>query len=600
MSQKTKKKRLTRDWRVRTCKDEAVAPQDWVQTLTLETRFSPLTLKVCWQRELRDSAAIQQFLFPKLEMLKDPFTMADMPKAIQRLADARDAGEELFVFGDYDVDGTSGAALLYLALSEFGYRVTVRQPDRFKDGYGLNVRAVEEAHAMGFKILVTVDCGISSFLAAEKARELGIDLIILDHHQIDPEKGLPQAFAVVNAQRSDCPSELKELCGCGVAFYALRALRSEGRNRKWWEPGKEPNLKQHLDLLVLATAADLVPLRGDNHILVRHGLEILKSTKKAGLKALMEAAGLKMSDLSPGHLGFVLGPRINASGRMGTANLAFRVLTSQDPVEAQSMARELEQINAERAQIQNKIWDEVRARIEDGISKGMYQHGIAVADPSWHEGVVGIVASRVTEAFQKPAVVISLREDHAKGSARTWGGKDVLEALRKCHDLLLGYGGHKHAAGVSVSKENLDAFVKKFDEAVGSLEQEAHSLPLYVEGNARIEDFNLRTLQELEKLGPFGPGNPEPVFVIRAGVKSHRVLKERHLKLSLTEDPKKNNDMTMDAIWFHAAEDESLFTDDKLTQVADWAAVPEINRFRGNMTPTLRVKDRKATTSTEQ
>lgn len=588
---------LQREW-----KNKSLAPsgagdleatQKLVEVLEKETGLSPLTLKVCLSRGLSTAQAIQEFLSPKLETLSDPTIIQDMGKAVQRLVQVRASGEALRIYGDYDVDGTTGSALLLWTFKEFGFKnVDAKQPDRFKDGYGLGVKAVEEAHDQGVRVLVTVDCGITSFDAGLKAKELGIDLIVVDHHQVDPLKGLPMAYAVVNPQRSDCPSGLKQLCGCGLAFYLARALRAEGRKLAWWQDHPEPNLKQHLDLVVLATAADMVPLTGDNHALVRHGLDVLKKTKKPGVRALLTAAGIGSKDVSPGHLGFVVGPRINASGRIGSASLALELLTVTDQGRATELANELEALNQERATIQNQIWDQVRLRVEEGLNQGKFKHGILVADPSWHEGVVGIVASRVTETFHKPAAVLCVREDFAKGSVRSYGGKNVLEALRASQRYLLGFGGHKHAAGLTVSHEHLDMLADSFDQALGTMSSEHVIEPLLLEGECDLGDLNSKTLQEIENLGPFGPGNPEPVFSLRAKIQTHQILKGRHLKLQLTAGSS-DRKSTIEAIWFHAAERADLLQDAEFFAESEWAGVPELNRFRGYATPTLRVKDRR-------
>ncbi len=578
-----------REWRLRASGSSANGPSQVFETLSQETGLSRLTLKVCEQRGLDTAQAIRNFLSPQLENLKDPFSIRDMNLAVERVSDIREKGEKLRVFGDYDVDGTAGASLLTWIFRECGIQADVRQPDRFKDGYGLNVKAVEETAQAGIKVLMTVDCGISSFDAAERARELGIDLIIIDHHQIDPVRGLPPAYAVINPHRSDCESGLKQLCGCGLAFYFARALRTHGRALGWWVSGAEPNLKQHLDLVVLATAADLVPLTGDNHILVRHGLEVLKHTKKPGLKALLEVSGVASKNLSPSHLGFVLGPRINASGRMVSASIAHELLTTEDSVKASELAAQLEKLNKERAGVQNQIWDEVRARVDKGLEEGRFQHAIVLGDPSWHEGVVGIVASRVVETYRRPAAILAFREDFGKGSVRTYAGKDVLSALRACAPLLLGFGGHRHAAGLSVAPEQFENFVQAFDTAVGELQTDEDAKPLYLEGECSLVDLDLKTLQELEKLGPFGPGNPEPVFSFRATVKRYQVMKERHLKFQLSEKHTDPTAKTLEAVWFHAA--QSCEESEMLYQESEWAGVPEINRFRGYVTPTIRIKD---------
>lgn len=573
-------------------------------SLRRDTGLSFLTLRVCVQRGINTPELIQNYLSPRFDGLTHPMRLRDMDLAVQRLSELREAGDRVRIYGDYDVDGTTGAALLSWIFREFGFSYDATQPDRFKDGYGLNVQAVEDAVKDGVRVLLTVDCGITSFDAAKRAKELGLDLIVIDHHQIDPVKGLPTAIAIVNPQRADCESGLKQLCGCGLAFYLAIALRSHGRANGWFANQAEPNLKQHLDLVVMATAADMVPLTGDNHILVRYGLDVLKNSTKPGVKALLEAAGLAFKDISPSHLGFVLGPRINASGRMHSASLALELLTTTDFSRATELALELERLNRDRANLQNGIWDEVRARVEKGITEGKYRYAIAVADANWHEGVVGIVASRVTETFRKPAAVIALREDFGKGSVRSYGGKDVLAGLRACSDQLLGFGGHKYAAGLSVPLDKIDAFAESFDQAfeamsVGqSVQEYNHATALWIEGECSISDLDIKTLQELEKLGPFGPGNPEPVFVVKASVQNHRILKERHLKLSLSQSkvlgehrgtfgrPK-----IMDAIWFNAAERKEVLAGAASSEEREWAGVPELNRFRGQTTPSFRIRD---------
>lgn len=557
--------------------------------LASETGLSPITLRVCLARGLETGEQIQQFLNPRFESLTHPHRIRDMDRATARLARARADREKVLVFGDYDVDGTTGAALLSWVFRDFEISCEVRQPDRFKDGYGLNLKAVEEAAAWGARVLVTVDCGITSFEPIARARELGIDVIVVDHHQLDPVRGVPAgALAVLNPQRPDCESGLRQLCGCGLAFYLALGLRALGREEGWFSGRAEPNLKQHLDLVVMATAADMVPLTGDNHVLVRHGLEVLKYTKKPGVKALLDAAGLSQKEVSPGHLGFVLGPRINASGRMQSAGLAMELLSTTDASRAHQLAQELERLNQERADLQNQIWDQVRARVEQGIAQGRYRHGIVVADPGWHEGVVGIVASRVTETFRRPAAVIALREDFGKGSVRSYGGKDVLAALRMSAGELRGFGGHRHAAGLTVALDRVEEFASAFDQAISRLEADPDALPLLIEGECAVDDLDVRTLRELESLGPFGPGNPEPVFTFRAAVGNHRVLKGRHLKLNL----RSSTQAMIEAIWFHGAERvEAMGEVLETSESFEWAGVPELNRFRGNVTPTFRVRD---------
>lgn len=575
-----------------------------VQALARDTGLSQLTSRVCLQRGLTSVEEVRNFLSPRLEGLTDPDRIQDMALAVERLSRARAEKEKVLIFGDYDVDGTTGAALLSWGFRDFGIPYEAVQPDRFKDGYGLNVSAIEAAHGRGIRLVVTIDCGISSFAAADRAHELGMELIIVDHHQIDPERGLPKALAILNPQRADCESGLRMLCGCGLGFYLLRALRKHGKNQGWWEAGQEPNLKRHLDLVVMATAADMVPLTGDNHILARHGLEVLKFSKKPGVRALLDVCGIseKADHLSPSLLGFAIGPRINASGRLKSAALALNLLCTEDPVEATQLSLEVEKLNKERMEIQNQIWDQVKAEVEAGLALGKFQNAVVVGNEAWHEGVVGIVASRVTETFHRPAVVLSFRGDHAKGSVRSYAHKDVLAALRACAEHLTGFGGHRHAAGLNLSVENLPAFQEAFNQALSpeSLakdDTDALALqPLKLDARVRLEDLRFSVLQEIEKLGPFGPGNPEPVFSVTASARQVKVLKERHYKFQLVSQGASPRDLSltagtlMESIWFYAAKDIEA---DVLSETAEWAGVAELNRFNGRVTPTFRVKDRK-------
>lgn len=585
-----------REWKFKATSVEITSREKKIKELQQATGLSKITVETGLTRGLDTAEKLQTFLHPSLAALQNPFSIKDLREGVERVLLAKESEQKVLVWGDYDVDGTAGAALLSWVFRDFGLSFEARQPDRFKDGYGLNIGAVEKASQEGFSLLVTVDCGITNFEAISRAKELGMDIIIIDHHQVDPKKGVPRADATINPQRSDCESGLKQLCGCGLAFYFCLGLRAVAREKGLFKDQKEMNLKQHLDLVVMATAADMVPLTGDNRTLVRHGMHTIKRSQKPGVRALIESAGLASKHVSPGHLGFVLGPRINASGRMDTANLALELLTTKDPTRAYLLSGQLEKLNKERAEIQNSIWDSIRLSVEKEIAEGKYPYAVVVANSDWHEGVVGIVASRVTEYFRRPAIVISLREDIGKGSVRSYGGKNVLEALRGCEDLLTNFGGHRFAAGLSLKKENFDLFVDRFNSKINELSKDEDSKKenerastLQIESLCTPEDLDLKALQELECLGPFGPGNPEPVFAFRASVANQRVLKSRHLKLKLS--PVGSKAPVIDAIWFHAVERKDLMDHLSDPEASEWAVVPELNRFRGDVTPTLRVRD---------
>ncbi len=558
--------------------------------------ISLMAATLCVNRGLSSAEEVRVFLNPKLENLTHPFKIQDLEKAARRIFDSqnRPDPEKIRVFTDYDVDGTTGAALLTWFFRDLKFNFSVRQPDRFKDGYGLNVGAVEEAHADGVKILITVDCGITNFDAAKKAAELGIELIIVDHHSIDPIHGVPLAFAAIDPQRSDDSSGLKMLCGCALAFYLSLGIRSLARDAGYFHQHAangviEPNMKNLLDLVVIATAADMVPLIGDNRILVKHGLDILKETQKPGLKSLCEHAGFSNKTMNASSLGFSIGPRINASGRMGSAETAYRILISKDPTESHQLAQELESINKQRADLQNQIWDEVRAMVSEGIEGGKFSHAVVVASSNWHEGVVGIVASKVTDHFKRPAIVMAIREDGiAKGSVRSYAGYNVLEALHLTKEHLKGYGGHKFAAGLSLSSEGVSAFSSAYNDAISMLTPIRREEIYELEGEFTLEDFTLQAIEEIEKFAPYGTGNPEPLFGVKAHVEFQSVLKGRHMKLKLGPG------RPFEGIWFNAAErlevTELLEKSAQQRKACLFAGIPELNRYLGRVTPTLRIK----------
>ncbi|NDF14391.1 single-stranded-DNA-specific exonuclease RecJ [bacterium] len=543
-------------------KNEEGALKEAAVSLSKATGLSFLASTVCVNRGISTPEAVDAFFHPKLESLSHPFTILNLERAAVRILDSQQGGlpEKIRVFTDYDVDGTTGAALLTWFFRDLGFNFDVVQPDRFRDGYGLNVGAVERAKEEGVRLLITVDCGITNFAAARKAKELGVELIIVDHHLVDPAYGVPDAFAVIDPQQEGDSSGLKQLCGCALGFYLCMGIRMKARESGYFQDRKipEPKLRSLLDLVVIATAADMVPLTGDNRTLVRHGLQVLRDTDKPGLKEIMRAAGIEVKTVSPSNLGFALGPRINASGRMGSAETAYRCLTTRDPSEGRALAEQLERVNAERAELQNQIWDQVREMVQVGLAEGRFSHAIVVASADWHEGVVGIVASRVTDFFKKPAVILAIREDGiAKGSVRSHGGYNVLEALHLTNEKLAGYGGHKYAAGLSLRKEDLPGFVEGYNRNMAFLVPAEKDDCLKLEARCSLEDLE----------------------------------ESRHLKLRLASQKVG----AFEGIWFNAAE---RLESTELVEISAqhkksclFAGIPEINRFMGKKTPTLRIKD---------
>lgn len=567
---------------------EGVVSQLWLEEMRREFGVPDFILRLCYHRGIRAAHELREFLSPQLERLGDPFAMKDMDRAVERVVGSLKNKTKFWILGDYDVDGTCGTAVLSWFFREIGANFEAFQPDRFLDGYGLNQSFADRVIEAGVDLLITVDCGITANACIEKLEASGTQVIVLDHHAVDPAMGVPKGTAIIDAHRPDCLSGYKELCGTGVAFFFLRALRKYLHDDGFFKDGVPPNLKQHLDLISLATAADLVPLRGQNHILVRHGMEMVTHSKKPGFMKLLEISGLMQRvSMSPSSLGFALAPRINASGRMQNARIALDLLTTQDSALASRLGAQIEAMNLERQEVQNRIWDEVRAAAEAGIQSGKFPHAIVLASESWHEGVVGIVASRVVETFHRPAIVIAIRDGHAKGSVRSALGKDVLEGLRQCREHLIGFGGHKHAAGVSLHPETVDAFCQSYNDAMSRISSESKDALLFYDAWSDLNELHKNNIEWLEKLGPFGPGNPEPVFLVKARAVSFKSLKYRHLRVELFAE---DSQEVREGIWFGVLE-RKHFHEDFLKKDSLWAVTPELNRFRGQTSVQLRIKD---------
>ncbi len=461
----------------------------------------------------------QSFLEPRLrDLLPDPGTLIDMGPAAARLARAVESGERVAIFGDYDVDGACSAALLADFLTQAGARPRIHIPDRLIEGYGPNSDAIRQLAAEGATLLVTVDCGTTSHEPLAEARRLGLDVVVLDHHQA-PER-LPEVEALVNPNRQDDLSGLGHLCAAGVVFLALVATRAELRSRgAWASRGGEPDLLAALDLVALATVADVVPLQGLNRAFVRQGLAILRGRARPGLAALMDAAGLD-GPVQPWHLGFLLGPRINAGGRIGDAGLGARLLLTSDEIEARGIAAELNRLNQERQEIERQAVIEAISQADHALMRDPALAVLLASSPDWHPGIVGLVAARLKERFRKPAFALALNaEGGATGSGRSVAGVDLGRAVRAAVEagLAVKGGGHAMAAGVTLAPGQ-DATFHAFlaqrlaSEVAAAGESEA----LLVDAALSAGGATPRLLAEIDRAGPFGQGSPEPVFVFPA------------------------------------------------------------------------------------
>lgn len=471
------------------------------QKLAEQAGVPPLLGVLLLTRGATDPEKAEAALSP-VAAFSDPFLLPDMGKAVERISRALDGFEKIAVYGDYDADGVTATAMLYSYLESCGGNVVFYIPDRESEGYGLNMAAVDVLHADGVTLILTVDNGISSLAEVDYAAGLGIDTVITDHHR--PKEKLPQAVAVVDAWREDCKSPYRDFSGAGVAFKLLTAL--EGT-----EIGPEALLDNYADLAAIGTIGDVVPLTGENRMLVRAGMEALSRADRPGLAALMELAGMDRRPLTAMDAAFVIVPRINATGRMGSASRAVQLLTAESQEEAGTLAAEICSENAERRRIEGEVLRECMKCLEENPSL-LFDRVLVVWGENWHHGVIGIVAAKITERFGKPCVVISRTGEEAKGSGRSVEGFSLFDAVCACDDLLTKYGGHPMAAGMSLPAENLVAFRTRMNRYAASLPTPMPSPVLRIDCLLKPQKLSVEIPHSLQVLEPFGTGNPYPLF----------------------------------------------------------------------------------------
>jgi single-stranded-DNA-specific exonuclease len=498
-----------------------------VGSLVTELELPEPIAAVLVRRGYDEPRLAKAFLRPRLGDLHDPWTMADMPRAVERISSAIDSGELLFVHGDYDVDGVCGSSLLARALRELGARVEVFVPHRLKDGYDFGPAGLAAAERLGSRCVLTCDCGIMAHETVAAAQRAGIDVVISDHHTPPPE--LPPAVAVLNPHRPDCKYPEKVLCGAGVAFKLLQAL-FERRGRE------VEQLYKYLDLVAIPTVADLVPLTGENRILTRFGLKVLQRTANPGLRALLRVSRLGTDrPINAGQIAFVIGPRLNAVGRMGEAMRGVRLLLTDDEAEAEELARLVDAENAVRQGEDKATLQQAKEMLEQTFDPEA-DRAIVLASQGWHPGVIGIVASRVLEEYYRPTFLIALDGDSGRGSGRSIPGFHLFEALKACEPHLEQFGGHSAAAGLRIRTENVPAFREALNAVAHErLTPEDLRPRLRVDHELSMAEVTAELWRFLKHFGPFGQGNPKPVFLAR-GVRltgAPEVVGQEHLRLRL-------------------------------------------------------------------
>ncbi|MBM4264751.1 MAG: single-stranded-DNA-specific exonuclease RecJ [Deltaproteobacteria bacterium] len=493
-------------WVVKQADEAAVARH------AAELKISPLLARLLIQRNLTDTSTARCFLSSSLRAdLPSPFEMADMKPAVARIVGALEKKEQIAIWGDYDVDGTTGASVLVSFLRELGAAPIYHVPHRIDEGYGLNTEGLRRLKDGGVDLVVTVDCGISNAHEVAAARAFGLDIVVVDHHQTPAE--LPPAIAVVNPHRKDCAFPDKGLCAAGLAFYLVIGLRAKLREAGWFAQSGDPDIRRYLDIVTLGTIADMVPLKGVNRTLIKRGLVELAGSTRAGVVALKQVANIQNGSVTAGQVGFQLGPRINAAGRVDYGIKVVELLTTDSAETALRIAQELDENNRERRAIEAEVLSQALAQAEERIDGGD-RYSLVLGGEGWHPGVLGIVASRIVERFHRPTVVVGIDGAMGKGSARSIRGFHMVEAFRRCAEHLEKFGGHEYAGGLSVKAEKLPDFAEGFEIVARSCLAPDDLSPL-LEADAQLDlaDIGLPLLQQLEILKPFGVGNPEPLFV---------------------------------------------------------------------------------------
>ena len=520
--------------------------------------ISKILASLLMNRNVTSADSAKSFLSPRLGALRDPFLIKDMDRAVDLITDFILKKKSITVYGDYDADGLTATSLLFDFFSRLEIPISFYIPHRLEEGYSLNEKAIRKIAGGSTGIIITVDCGISSQSEIALAQELGMEVIVTDHHQLPA--GFVPICPTINPLRPDSSFPFKELSGVGLAFYLTIAIRSNLREIGFFQNKSEPDLRSYLDLVAIGTVADIVPLIEENRILVKSGLNVLTETRRPGIKELLRVSGIKNNQVITTYdIAFKLAPRLNAIGRLGPATKAVHLLTTDDKTEASAIATQMDSLNAQRQEIQNGIFSECRERI-DKIKDLERRRTIVLFNPQWHRGVVGIVASKIVEEYYRPTLILNVEGDLLKGSGRSIDGFNLYKALSDLSDLLKQFGGHDHAAGVTLESKDIEEFCDRFEELASKRIDTKDMTPkIEVDTKLGLEYITPQILKEIEILPPFGYKNPEPIFW--AGplkVVSSKVVGKDHLKLKIKE-----KGITFDCIAFgkgafHSLEGKSV------------------------------------------
>jgi single-stranded-DNA-specific exonuclease len=570
---------MKKQWRLIPVNSEAVL------SLARELKCHPITATVLVNRSIASKQAAMDFFSTSLSRIRSPFSIKDMDRCVDRMVSAILNHEKILIFGDYDADGITATVVLYEFLQAVGADVRFYIPHRMTEGYGLGPDHISKVAVVnGINLIVTVDCGSGSHEAVKKAADQGIDVIVTDHHHISED--LPPAVAVVNPGRHDCPSGFKHLAGVGIAFFLVICLRKRLRELSYFQNFPEPNLKQYCDLVAIGTIADMTPMIQDNRIMTRAGLDLISTGGRIGINALIQAAGMREDYVEVDDVAFRIAPRLNAAGRMDHAKTAADLLLCRDPAEAAQIAENLNTLNSKRQVIEKKIYHDILVHIKNN-PRLLDQKSLVMFGKTWHEGILGIVASRLVRDFCRPVILLTLHDGLARGSGRSIPGFDLYQGLLRCSEVLQRFGGHSMAAGLAIKPEDFNGFKEKLEAAVQDMTHaEIFQQAVSIDCKIRFSMVSEQLMDELEKLQPFGSENEEPLFMAEnVSIAWSRPVGEHHRRLLLTQrdDPSKK---TIQAIHFNvdpSSSDEKEF--EKIAFKLRW------NRYNGNKTPQILIED---------
>lgn len=569
---------MTNKWNYQPPTNEEILLRD---KLAEELELSPVISLLLVRRGLTSTEAIRKYFKPNLEDLEDPFLMPDMDKAVQRLNHALGHKEKILIYGDYDVDGTTAVALVYKYLRPFTSNLDYYIPDRYDEGYGISRKGIDYAYERGVSLIISLDCGIKAIDKIEYAKQKGIDFIICDHHM--PDEVLPDAVAVLDAKREDSAYPYEHLSGCGVGFKFMQAFALDNGF-------PFSDLEKLLELTAVSIASDIVPITGENRILAYYGLRQINNNPSFGIKGIIDICGLAGKEITISDIVFKIGPRLNASGRMMNGKEAVDLLLAKDSVTARKKSESINHYNEERRELDKKITDEANAVIE-GFEKQEDKKAIIVYNPEWHKGVIGIVASRLTEKYYRPAVVLTKSSELITGSARSVTGFDIYKAVENCRDLLENFGGHTYAAGLSLKEENLEAFKERFQQiAAEEIIPEQMVPQIDIDAFLDLKEISPKFMSDLKKMSPFGPENQKPIFCTRE-VQDYGTSKlvgrdQEHIKLEIIDS--KSASSPIHGIAFGMSQYNAHI---KQMKPFDICYTIEENTYNGNTTLQLQIKD---------